>query len=175
MVMEEFLASVERRAFRMAELATRSSDDALDILQDAMIALVQKYSDKPPEEWKPLFFQILKNRIRDWHRKAKVRNIWRSFRNTEQEDSPDPITQHADPAGRDPGEELALSESVESVHAALRTLPWRQKQTFLLRTWEEMSVSETACSMGISEGSVKTHFSRATQTLRKLLKDQRDE
>ena len=68
MVMEEFLASVERRAFRMAELATRSSDDALDILQDAMIALVQKYSDKPPEEWKPLFFQILKNRLRDWLR-----------------------------------------------------------------------------------------------------------
>jgi len=77
--------------------------------------------------------------------------------------------------GGDPGEELVLSESIESVHAALRTLPWRQKQTFLLRTWEEMSVSETARSMGISEGSVKTHFSRATQTLRKLLKDQRDE
>lgn len=173
--MEEFLVSIERRAFRMAELATQSSDDALDILQDAMIALVQKYSDKPQEEWKPLFFQILQNRIRDWHRRKKVRNTWRSFRNKEDSSPEDPISQLADPEGRDPGEELVLSESSQHVHAALRILPLRQQQTLLFRTWEEMSVAETACAMGISEGSVKTHFSRGTKTLRKLLKDHQDE
>lgn len=175
--MEEFLKLVERRAFRIAELATQSSDDAYDILQDAMIALVQKYSNKPPEEWKPLFFQILQNKIRDWHRRKKVRNVWRSFwdKNQEYSYAEDPISQHADPAGRDPGEELVLSESLEHVNAALRTLPLRQQQTLLFRAWEGMSVSETARAMGISEGSVKTHFSRGIQTLRKLLKDHRDE
>ena len=173
--MEEFLASIEHRAFRMAELATKSSDDALDILQDAMIALVQKYSDKPQKEWKPLFFQILQNRIRDWHRRKKVRNTWRSFWTTEDSSSEDHISQLADPKGRDPGEELVLSESSKHVHDALRTLPWRQQQALLFRTWEEMSVAETARAMGISEGSVKTHCSRGIKTLRKLLKDHQDE
>lgn len=172
--MEEFLSTVERRAFRMAELATHSSDDALDILQDAMIALVKRYSNKPQEEWKPLFFRILQNRIRDWHRKEKVRKVWKSFWPGEDESS-DPISQYADPAGRDPGDEMAHSQSLAKVDAAIRTLPWRQRQTFLLRAWEEMSVTETAQAMGISEGSVKTHFSRATQALRKLLKDYSDE
>jgi RNA polymerase sigma-70 factor, ECF subfamily len=170
--MEEFLASIERRAFRMAELATKSSDDALDILQDAMIALIRKYSDQPQEECKPLFFQILQNQIRDWHRMKKVRNAWGSFWN---KDDDDPISQLAEPAIRDPGEELVLPESSENVHTALRTLPWRQQQTILFRTWEEMSVAETARAMGISEGSVKTPFSRGTKTLRKLLEDHRDE
>jgi RNA polymerase sigma-70 factor, ECF subfamily len=169
--MEEFLASIERRAFRMAELATQSSDDALDILQDAMIALVQKYSDKPQEEWKPLFFRILQNRILDWHRRRKVRSIWQSFWNKEE----DSIDQIADPEAHDPGEGLVLSESSKHVHSALRTLPLRQQQAVLFRVWEEMSVAETARAMGISEGSVKTHFSRGTKTLRKLLKDYRDE
>jgi RNA polymerase sigma-70 factor (ECF subfamily) len=172
--MEEFLKSVERRAFRMAELATHSSDDAMDILQDTMIALVNKYSDKPSEEWKPLFFRILQNRIKDWHRRSKVRNVWRSFWDDTDEDV-DPISQYADPAIMDQGDVMGSSQALEKVHSAIRTLPWRQRQTFLLRAWEDMSVSETAQVMSISEGSVKTHFSRATHTLRKLLGDNWDE
>jgi RNA polymerase sigma-70 factor, ECF subfamily len=171
--MEEFLASVERRAFRMAELATQNSDEAMDILQESMIALVQKYSNRPEEEWKPLFFRILQNRIRDWHRRKKARNMWQSFWSNE--DSSDPISQLADPAGCDLGEELVLSESSEHVHAALRTLPWRQQQAFLFRAWEEMSVAETARAMEISEGSVKTHYSRGLKALRRLLKDYQNE
>ncbi len=175
--MEEFLASVERRAFRMAELATHSSDDAFDILQDSMIALVKKYSDSPREEWKPLFFRILQNKIRDWHRRAKVRKVWRSFWDSSDGAPPssEPVNQYADPDGRDPADDMALSQSLIRTDAAIQTLPWRQRQAFLLRAWEEMSVAETAQAMGISEGSVKTHFSRATQALRKLLKDGWDE
>ena len=175
--MEEFLSSVERRAFRMAELATHSSDDALDILQETMISLVKNYSNKPQEEWKPLFYKILQNKIRDWHRKTKITRVWRSFWNTGEQDSSssDKISQYADPAGRDPADDLTQSQSLRKVHAAIRTLPWRQRQAFLLRAWEELNVSETARAMGISEGSVKTHFSRATQALRKLLKDGWDE
>jgi RNA polymerase sigma-70 factor (ECF subfamily) len=102
--MEEFLKSVERRAFRMAELATHSSDDAMDILQDSMIALVKKYSHKPHEEWKPLFFRILQNQIKDWHRRTKVRKVWRSFWNDEDGEENDPISQYADPAIKDQGD-----------------------------------------------------------------------
>ena len=173
--MEEFLKSVERRAFRMAELATHSSDDAMDILQDSMIALVKKYSHKPQDEWKPLFFRILQNRIKDWHRRTKVRNVWRSFWNDEEGESNDPINQYADPAIKDQGELMEGIQSLEKVHSAIKNLPWRQRQTFLLRAWEEMSVSETALAMNISEGSVKTHFSRATQALRIMLGENWDE
>lgn len=171
--MDEFLASVERQAFRMAELATRNSDEALDIVQDAMISLVKNYSTKPDTEWKPLFFQIVQNRIRDWHRKKSVRDRWNGMKSLwrGQEADEDPIQNLADPKGKTPGEQAALKDSSTALDAALKTLSWRQQQAFLLRAWEEMSVAETAHVMQCSEGSVKTHYSRALQTLRNLLED----
>lgn len=171
--MDDFLASVERQAFRMAELATRNSDEALDIVQDAMISLVKNYSTKPDTEWKPLFFQIVQNRIRDWHRKKSVRDRWNGMRSLwqGQETDEDPIQNLADPKGKTPGEQAALKDSTTALDAALKTLSWRQQQAFLLRAWEEMSVAETARVMQCSEGSVKTHYSRALQTLRELLED----
>lgn len=170
--MDDFLASVERQALRMAELATRSEDEALDIVQDAMIRLVKSYSTKPEAEWKPLFFQILQNCIRDWARKKKVRDQWNGLKNLWRgEEDEDPIQALADPQGKHPGEQAALKDSADALDTALKTLPVRQQQTFLLRAWEEMSVAETARVMQCSEGSVKTHYSRAVHALRKRLED----
>ena len=172
-VMDDFLASVERQAFRMAEFGTRDADEALDIVQDAMISLVKNYSTKPDVEWQPLFFRILQNRIRDWHRKKSVRDRWNGKRNLWRaaEDEEDPIQTLADPKGKTPGEQAALKDSTAALDSAIKVLPWRQQQTFLLRAWEEMSVAETARVMKCSEGSVKTHYSRALHTLRNVLED----
>ncbi len=171
--MDDFLASVERQAFRMAEFGTRNADEALDIVQDAMISLVKNYSTKPDAEWKPLFFQIVQNRIRDWHRKNSVRDRWNGMRTLwqEQESEDDPIQNLADPKGKTPGEQAVLKDSTAALNSALKTLPWRQQQAFLLRAWEEMSVAETARAMKCSEGSVKTHYSRALHSLRNRLED----
>jgi RNA polymerase sigma-70 factor, ECF subfamily len=172
-VMDDFLASVERQAFRMAEFGTRNADEALDIVQDAMISLVKNYSTKPDTEWKPLFFRIVQNRIRDWHRKKSVRDRWNGIRSLwqGQENDEDPIQNLADPKGKTPSEQAALKDSTTALDSAIKTLPWRQQQAFLLRAWEEMSVAETARAMQCSEGSVKTHYSRALHTLRNLLED----
>jgi RNA polymerase sigma-70 factor (ECF subfamily) len=172
-VMDDFLASVERQAFRMAEFGTRDADEALDIVQDAMISLVKNYSTKPDTEWKPLFFRIVQNGIRDWHRKKSVRDRWNGMRNLwqGQEKDEDPIQTLADPKGKTPGEQVALKDSTTALDSAIKALPWRQQQTFLLRAWEEMSVAETAHAMKCSEGSVKTHYSRALHTLRNVLED----
>ena len=171
--MDDFLASVERQAFRMAELATRNADEALDIVQDAMISLVKNYSTKPDTEWRPLFFQIVQNRIRDWHRKKSVRDRWNGMRSLwqGQEGEEDSIQNLADPKGKTPGEQAILKDSTTALDSALKTLSWRQQQAFLLRAWEEMSVAETARAMQCSEGSVKTHYSRALRALRNQLED----
>jgi len=147
--------------------------DALDIVQDAMISLVKNYSTKPDAEWKPLFFQIVQNRIRDWHRKKSVRDRWNGMRDLwqEQEGEEDPIQTLADPQGKTPGEQAVLKDTAVALDTALKDLPWRQQQAFLLRAWEEMSVAETARAMQCSEGSVKTHYSRALHTLRNQLED----
>jgi RNA polymerase sigma-70 factor (ECF subfamily) len=171
--MDDFLASVERQAFRMAGFATRNEDDALDIVQDAMIRLVKNYATKPEDEWQPLFFQILQNCIRDWARKKKVRDQWNGLKNLWRgtEEDEDPIQTLADPQGKHPGEHLALKDSGAALDTAVKDLPLRQQQAFLLRAWEEMSVAETARAMKCSEGSVKTHYSRALHTLRNVLED----
>lgn len=176
--MEEFLASVERRAFRMSQISTGNSEDALDIVQDTMFIWVRKYSGKPEGEWRPLFFRILQNKIRDWHRRNNIRKRWRiwltSWGNLDAGETDENLLENvADPAGNDPGDQMILEHSLDTLDASLRTLPMRQQQAFLLRAWEEMSVRETAAAMRCSEGSVKTHYSRAIQTLRNLLKEHR--
>ena len=171
--LNQFLAGVELKAFKIAQAALRHEDDALDAVQDAMLQLARAYSDRPPEEWKPLFYRILENRIRDMQRRRTVRGrvfAWLPYRGDEDEDEPDPIAQAAstDPQ---PVRRLELDEAVGALEKALEELPRRQQQAFLLRTLEGLDVAETAAAMGCSQGSVKTHYFRAVQALRAQLGD----
>ena len=168
--LDEFLAGVERRAVVIAEMATRNREDALDLVQDAMLSFVHGYAAHDPAEWAPLFHRVLQNRIRDWHRRQQVRNRGRvGFSIIEDEDEPDPIQTAGDPAGRTPEESVALAAATDAMLEAVAALPRRQQQAFLLRTWEGLDVAETAKAMGCSEGSVKTHLSRALHSLRAKL------
>jgi RNA polymerase sigma-70 factor (ECF subfamily) len=170
--LENFLAGVERKAYRMARIATGNQEEALDIVQDAMLKLVEKYADKPESELGPLFFRILQSRIHDWYRRSAVRNRFRSWLGTaDDDDEEDALQLVPDPAGKAPEELLALSGSMEALEEALRRLPLRQQQVFLLRAWEGLDVRQTAHAMGCAEGSVKTHYSRALTTLRAKLGD----
>jgi len=168
--LDRFLASVERRAWSTARLATGHSDDALDIVQDAMLQLVRRYADRPSSEWGALFYTILQSRIRDWYRRSKVRNRLRVWLGRQDgPETPDPMAELPDPAGRDPQTASELRGSVETVESALAKLPARQREAFLCRAWEGLSTADTARAMGCSEGSVKTHYSRALHSLREAL------
>jgi RNA polymerase sigma-70 factor (ECF subfamily) len=166
----QFLAGVERRALRIAEIAIRDRDEAHDLVQDAMIKLVSNYAGRNESEWTPLFYRILQNGIRDWHRRQKVRNRVMSWfgRNTSDDDF-DPIAQAPDPAGRSPDEQLQNSQAMQRLERAVHELPARQREAFMLRTFEGLDVAGTAIAMGCSDGSVKTHYSRAVHTLREDL------
>jgi RNA polymerase sigma-70 factor, ECF subfamily len=171
--LNQFLAGVELKAFRMAQAALRNEDDALDAVQDAMLQLARAYANRPSEEWKPLFYRILENRIRDMQRRRTVRGrvfAWLPHRGDEDDEEPDPIAQavSTDPQ---PVRRLELDEAVGALEKALEGLPRRQQQAFLLRTLEGLDVAETAAAMGCSEGSVKTHYFRAVQALRAQLGD----
>lgn len=171
--MEAFLADIERRAFRIAQLATGNRDDALDIVQDAMIKLVQKYSNHPSSSWKPLFYSILESRIMDWHRRQTVRNRFRSWLNSssDEEDTEDQLEQQPADISSFPDIQLQDAEFMEHLNEALSALPLRQQQVFLLRIWEGLDISDTAKAMQCSESSVKTHYSRALEKLKIALKD----
>ena len=170
--LERFLASVEKSAFRIAQIAIRDVEDALDIVQDAMLQLARRYAQRPAEEWKPLFYRILQNRIRDCQRRRVVRSrifAWLPGRqNAEGEELGDPmdLARSNDPG---PGERLMMTGALEALETAVRRLPERQQQAFLLRNFECLDVAQTAAAMGCSEGSVKTHYFRAVQTLREAL------
>lgn len=153
----------------MAEIATGNKDEALDILQDAMFKLVEKYADRDPEEWGPLFTTILQSRIKDWYRRNQVRNRFRSWFSSKEGDQEDPIQQAEDENARTPEQLLQADRRVDELDKAVHNLPLRQQQAFLLRTWEGYSVEETASVMKCSEGSVKTHYSRAVHKLREEL------
>lgn len=172
LTLDTFLASSERRAYRMALLATKRSADALDIVQDAMLQLVQHYRQRTPQEWPLLFQRILQNRILDWHRQQARQRRWFWQMGTialDGEDDEDPIAAIEDPRENNPQELLRRASDVETVLRIVEQLPLRQQQAFLLRAWEGMNVAETAAAMQCSEGSVKTHLFRALQTLRAAL------
>lgn len=172
--LDQFLAGIERRAFRIAQIATGDTDEAMDLVQDAMLKLVERYSTRDDVEWGPLFHTILQHRIRDWYRRTKVRNRWRQWlsKGGEEADAQyDPLESVADTSQPSSEEQLALKRAAGALDQALRTLPFRQQQAFLLRAWEELDVAQTATAMGCSQGSVKTHYFRAIHTLRKLLGD----
>lgn len=172
--LDAFLASVERRAWRIAEIALRDPDEALDAVQDAMLRLARHYADKPAAEWPPLFFGILRRRITDLQRRRTVRNrvmVWTGHAVTD--DNEDLPAWEAPDLGPDPARALASRQAHAAMSKAIRALPRRQQQAFMLRTLEGLDVADTARAMGCSEGSVKTHLSRAMNTLRTQLEDWR--
>ena len=176
----DFLAEVERRAYKQAMFAVRDEETALDIVQDAMLKLTERYSGKPLAELPLLFQRILQNEIRDFYRRSKVRSLWMTpisaLFGAESEEDCDPLETLE--VARDsnfaelPAEQLERSQIVAAIEKALEKLPARQRQAFLLRYWEEMDVAEAAKIMGCSEGSVKTHCSRATHALAVMLRKQ---
>jgi len=172
--LDAFLAQIERRAFRMAELQLRQREDAMDAVQDAMLRLVRHYRDKPAAEWAPLFWGILRRRIVDLQRRRKVRSIVVGWLGGGRDDDGEelPAWEPADP-GQDPLARLHDVESYADMAAAVRKLPTRQREAFILRMLEGLDVAETARAMGCAEGSVKTHLSRAMHQLRDQLEDWR--
>ena len=168
--LNRFLADVERRALRIAEIAVRDRDEALDLVQEAMIKLARRYADRGSDEWTPLFYRILQNGIRDWHRRQAVRQrvmVW--FGRSSDDDAFDAVAAAPDPVGRTPDEQLVNREAMVSLEEAVSALPARQREAFMLRTFEGLDVAGTAIAMGCSEGSVKTHYSRAIHSLRETL------
>jgi RNA polymerase sigma-70 factor (ECF subfamily) len=169
--LDQFLSSVEKRAFKIAQLALRNDDDALDAVQDSMMKLVQSYAARPAEEWRPLFYRILANGIRDMQRRRTVRGrimAWLPVRDAEDDEEFDPIAQ-APSQDAGPAKRLELDEAIGVLETAVAELPPRQQQAFLLRNFEGLDVNETASAMGCSEGSVKTHYFRALESLRAKL------
>ena len=166
---ELFLAQVQRRAFRAAEFSLGNADDALDAVQDAMLRLHQHYREHPATEWTPLFWGILRRRITDLQRRRKVRSIVVGWLGTAGEDGDDPpVWEPVDPLS-DPAREVANRAAYADLGRAVRALPRRQREAFLLRVLEGLAVDETARAMGCSQGSVKTHLSRAMGALRETL------
>lgn len=165
--MDAVLAAIERRAWRMAEIHLGNREDALDAVQDAMLRLVHHYSDKPSGEWTPLFWGILRRRIVDLQRRRKVRSIVVGWLGGGKDDDGDELPQW-EPADEspEPSARLQDSQAYADIVAALRNLPRRQREAFVLRIMEGLDVAETAVAMGCSDGSVKTHLSRAMHALR---------
>lgn len=163
-----FLLEVQSGAFRMAVLATRSEAEALDLVQDAMFRWVKRYQDKPQTEWKPLFFRVLQNRIRDWQRRSILGSrIFASNTATDEDGSDDLATvEYAGPESDAPDAIAIDGEFSKALVGALRELPKRQREAFVLRSWQGLSTREAATAMGCGEGSVMTHLSRAHQALR---------
>jgi RNA polymerase sigma-70 factor (ECF subfamily) len=170
--LDKFLAEIERRAFRMAQVALRDPDDAMDAVQDAMLKLARNYAARPSAEWRPLFYRILENGIRDLQRRRSVRKRFMVWLPGPKEDpdneAQDPLDNVA-AGGASVPDQLMQGEAMQKLESSLRELPARQREAFMLRNFEGLDVAETASAMGCSEGSVKTHYSRAVHTLREQL------
>jgi RNA polymerase sigma-70 factor, ECF subfamily len=173
------LAEVERRAFKQAVFAVRDEDAALDVVQDAMLKLTENYAAKPISELPMLFQRILRNTIHDHFRRQKVRSTWTTLLSAfgpkdEKDEDFDPFETLTVESGpniqADPARQHQQAEIIALIEQALARLPARQREAFLLRYWEELDVAEAARAMGCSEGSVKTHCSRAVHALAEMLK-----
>jgi RNA polymerase sigma factor (sigma-70 family) len=177
--LSDFLENVERRAFKQAVYAVRKDEAALDVVQDAMIKLAEKYGDKPAAELPLLFQRILQNTIHDYFRREKVRNTWVSLfsglgGNAEDHEDFDLLETYEAEEGSQASEssedKVARDQILATIDEEIQKLPTRQREAFLMRYWQDMDVAETAAAMGCSEGSVKTHCSRATRTLAQALR-----
>ena len=173
----DFLKGVEKRAWKRAVYAVRDDDAALDIVQDSMIRLASKYADRPAAELPLVFQRILSNATMDWFRRQKVKNqVVRNFSDFEGASSGDDfdILETLEALGstlefESASDAVGRAQILQLIDAAVQALPGRQREAFLLRYWEELDVAETAAAMGCSEGSVKTHCSRAVHALAKAL------
>jgi RNA polymerase sigma-70 factor (ECF subfamily) len=175
-LIEAFLRDVEARAYRIALAHIRDRDEALDIVQDAMIRLVRRYANRPSEEWPPLFYRILQNRIRDIQRRRAVRSrVLSFFGGTASEDEHDPLVEAPAPRSDNPLEQVTADDAMRALEQALGELPARQREAFMLRNFEGLDVAQTAIAMRCTEGSVKTHYSRAVHRLRAVLAEHGEE
>ena len=176
--LSDFLKNVEKRAFKRTVYHVRDEDAALDIVQDSMMKLAQHYGDKPPAELPMLFQRILSNSTLDYFRRQKTRNAVFSNMSDFEPDGGDGDFDLLEAfAGAADSEQIESAEDVtrraqilREIELQIQALPTRQREAFLMRYWEEMDVAETAAAMGCSEGSVKTHCSRAVQALAKALR-----
>ncbi|MFN0183601.1 MAG: RNA polymerase sigma factor [Aquabacterium sp.] len=176
--LSDFLKSVEKRAFKRTAYAVRDDDSALDIVQDAMIRLAERYADRPSTEWPMLFQRILSNATMDWFRRQRVKNAvlqnLSDFEGAGDDGADFDLLEMLETADGALGAESAADsvgrmQILKMIDAEVAQLPGRQREAFLLRYWEELDVAETAAAMGCSEGSVKTHCSRAVHALAKAL------
>ena len=176
--LSDFLRDVERRAYKQTLYAVRDEHAALDIVQDSMLKLAEKYAKNPVTEYPMLFQRILQNTMKDFWRRQKVRNIWTSLLSSfgagkDGEEDHDPLDSiDVEDASSNPQVQLERSQTMRLIEKALEKLPARQREAFILRYWEDMDVAETAAIMGCSQGSVKTHCSRALHTMAALLEKQ---
>ena len=175
--LSDFLVTSERRAFKQAMFAVRNEETALDIVQDSMMKLAEKYGDRPAEEFPMLFQRIIQNTIRDYYRRSKVRSLWTTLLSafsSDDEEEHDPLetieVESESYTPNSPDGQLEQSQLLVILEEEIKSLPPRQREAFLMRYWEDMDVAETASAMGCSEGSVKTHCSRATHALAVALK-----
>ena len=176
--LSDFLKSVEKRAFKRSIYHVRDEEAALDIVQDAMMKLAEHYGDKPADELPMLFQRILSNCTLDWFRRQKTRNALFSnmsdFEGADDDANFDLLETFASEDGSQQSESAEdgtrRAQILREIEAEIQQLPARQREAFLMRYWEDMDVAETAAAMGCSEGSVKTHCSRAVQALSKALK-----
>ncbi|AEJ00296.1 RNA polymerase, sigma-24 subunit, ECF subfamily [Nitrosomonas sp. Is79A3] len=180
--LSDFLAETERRAYKQAMFAVHDEHVALDIVQDSMMKLALKYASKPIEELPLLFQRILQNTIRDYYRRQKIRSLWTTLfsaftpndQSKNQEDFDILETLQIKPESNfaeEPDTQLERVQLIGLIENAMEILPARQREAFILRYWEEMSLAETAVIMKCSEGSVKTHCSRAVHTLATILRE----
>jgi len=168
--LDRFLAGIERRAFRIACIALGDRGEAEDVVQDSMLRLVRKYGNRPETEWRPLFYRILRNCITDSQRRAHVRRAVTAFWPASASDEPetDPVERVPDPRGG-PQEQFEGEQLLVQIEETLAGISARQREAFLLRNFEGLDVAQTAIAMGCSEGSVKTHYSRAVHALQAAL------
>ena len=171
--LDRFLTDVERRALRMADIVMRNSEDALDIVQDVMLRFVRRYASRPEDEWPPLFFRVLRNRIIDHQRSHTVRNrvmTW-FMPGGGKDESTQPGAVAPDRTTPNPEEQAGIDDAMERLEQAVSELPERQRQVFLLRAMEGLDVAATAAAMSCSIGTVKQHYFRAVRSLRAALKE----
>ncbi len=176
--MGNFFSSIEKRAFRRAQIATGNTDDAMDIVQDAMVSLINKYSNKQSEEWELLFHKILSNRIMDWHRRSTIRKRFGAWLTSgDKTDYQDSSKEIEEPEFEDinmPSPEILVQtgQSMAILEVALQELPLKQQQVFLLRAWEGLSEKETSVAMSCSVGTIKSHYARARTFLKNKLESE---
>lgn len=162
--LDEFLRGCQKQAYGIAYLSTKHKSDSLDVIQNTMIAFVKYYHSKPEDQWRPLFYKVLQNKINDHFRSTK--RWFNIFTNPKDEDSEESLFNRQESQIESPTQYFESDEIKENVSKAISELPERQRQAVIYRLWQGFSVKETAHIMKVSQGSIKTHLSRALSNLK---------